>query len=174
MYEHYPHFFTATILAWKKLLQPDKYKQIIIESLHFLVKEGRIKVYAFVIMPNHIHLIWRILAPHTQENVQRDFLKFTAQRIKRDLCLHHEAVLAHFYVGASDRKYQFWERNPLAIPLYSLPVFLQKLAYIHKNPLQEKWDLAPYPEAYYYSSAKFYETGEDDFDMLSAYTEDMW
>lgn len=40
-------FFTATILDWKKLLEPEKYKQIIVDSLAFLVKENRVKVFAF-------------------------------------------------------------------------------------------------------------------------------
>ncbi|MDR6563262.1 MULTISPECIES: hypothetical protein [unclassified Arcicella] len=55
MNHHYTQFFTATILSWKPLLKPDKYKQIIIDSLKFLVENHRVKVYGFVIMPNHIH-----------------------------------------------------------------------------------------------------------------------
>ena len=55
MNQNYLQFFTATNLWWKKLLQPDKYKQIIIDSLKFLVENKRVKVYGFVIMPNHIH-----------------------------------------------------------------------------------------------------------------------
>ena len=35
--EDCPQFYTATILDWKKLLKPEKYKLIIIESLQFLV-----------------------------------------------------------------------------------------------------------------------------------------
>jgi REP element-mobilizing transposase RayT len=52
----WPQFYTATILEWKPLLKQDKYKDVIIESLRFLVNEKRIKLYAFVIMSNHIHL----------------------------------------------------------------------------------------------------------------------
>ncbi len=52
-----PQFFTATILEWKRLLKPDKYKDIIISSLEFLVQNKRVQVNAFVIMDNHIHLI---------------------------------------------------------------------------------------------------------------------
>jgi hypothetical protein len=49
--EHiYIGFYTATILEWKKLLQPDKYKEIIINSLKFLSAEKRTEVYGFVIM----------------------------------------------------------------------------------------------------------------------------
>jgi hypothetical protein len=50
------YFFTATILNWRKLLAPDKYKQMIVDSLKHLVDKQKIAVYAFVVMPNHIHL----------------------------------------------------------------------------------------------------------------------
>lgn len=50
-------FFTASILDWKQLLKPDKYKNILIESLQFLVDNKRVKVYGFVIMPNHTHFL---------------------------------------------------------------------------------------------------------------------
>jgi REP element-mobilizing transposase RayT len=54
--EYYVQFFTATILEWKQLLKQDQYKDIIVESLGYLVKEQRVKVYAFVIMNNHLHV----------------------------------------------------------------------------------------------------------------------
>ena len=52
-------FFTATILTWKNLLQENKYKDVVVESLRFFVKEKRVIVYAFVIMSTHIHLVWK-------------------------------------------------------------------------------------------------------------------
>ncbi len=39
------------------------------------------------------------------EAVQRDFMKYTAQKIKQDLLRFHPAVLAHFKVNAKDREY---------------------------------------------------------------------
>ena len=83
--EYHPQFFTATILEWKRLLQPVKYKHIIIESLSYLVKNKRIILFGFVIMDNHIHLVWQMNTGMKRENIQRDFLKFTAQQIKFDL-----------------------------------------------------------------------------------------
>jgi len=83
-----------------------------------------------------------------------------------------KTVLSLFYVGTSDRKYQFWERNPLSIPLYSLPVMMQKLTYIHLNPIQEKWKLAQIPEDYWYSSTAFYLNGFSSFGFLTPYTDD--
>ncbi len=37
-----------------------------------------------------------------------------------------------------------------------------KLDYMHYNPLQPHWQLSNEPADYKFSSAKFYETGEDD------------
>lgn len=161
----YPHFFTATCLEWKKLLAPDKYKDIIIDSLRFLVKDERVIVYRFVITPNHIHLVWHLKGGYRRADVQRDFLKFTAQRIKADLVKHHLPVLEHFRVDAKDRQYQLWERNPLSIELWTEKVALQKLTYIHQNPVRA--GLCRWPEEYRYSSAAFYQTGSDHWDFLT-------
>ncbi len=154
-YEAY--FFTATALEWKMLLKPDKYKDILIDSLAFLVAEKRILIHGFVLMDNHIHLIWHICYPNMLQNVQRDFLKYTAQQIKFDLQKHHPDVLNHFEVNAKDRKYQFWERNPLSVPIWSEKVLLQKLHYIHENPVRA--GIVKQPEDYFYSSAGFYMAG---------------
>ena len=51
------YFWTSTIKDWKYLLNQDKYKTLIIDCLKELVDKQLIKVYAYVIMPNHIHLV---------------------------------------------------------------------------------------------------------------------
>jgi REP-associated tyrosine transposase len=161
----YPQFFTATNLEWKKLLQPDKYKDIIISSFRFLVENKRVKLYAFVIMPNHIHVIWQMQSLMHPTHVQRDFMKYTAQKIKHDLKQHHPAVLELFRVDAADREYQLWERNPVSIELRTDKVYRQKLDYIHSNPV--KVGICKLPEEYKYSSALFYETSVDNWGFLS-------
>src|SRR5437868_7791816 len=130
-----------------------------------MAKAKRVQVNAFVIMNNHIHLIWQIQDGYKREDVQRDFLKFTSQTIKRDLQKNHPAVLEKFYVDAKDRKYQIWERNPLSVDLYTKEMFIQKMEYIQYNPVSA--GLCAYPGEYTYSSAKFYETGVDQFCFLS-------
>lgn len=166
---YYPQFFTATILEWKPLLRNDGYKSLILSSLRFLVQHNRIALYGYVIMPNHIHLIWHIGEGHTREGVQRDFLKYTAQHIRWDLINHNPTLLEQFRVNARDRMFQIWERNPLTVDIYTEKVLLQKLNYIHNNPLQEKWHLCARPEDYPWSSARFYHTGVDPHGVVSHY-----
>ncbi len=166
------YFFTATILGWKPLLKNNNYKQIIIDSLAYLVEQKRCKVYAFVIMPNHIHMLWQMQGDHKKENVQRDFLKFTGQMMKTDLEKSNPALLQEFYVNLKDRKYQIWQRNSLAIAMFSREVMEQKLDYIHSNPVQGKWMLVNDLLDYKYSSVRYYEIDAyEEYPFLSHYME---
>ena len=166
----WPQYFTASIRNWLPLLAADKYKNIIKDSLHFLVENKRIELNAFVVMDHHIHLIWQPLSGHTLTSVQLSFMKFTAQQIKFALAVDNPALLEQCLVNKIDREYQIWKRKPLSIELSSEKVLLQKLEYIHYNPI--KASLCTYPEEYHFSSAMFYEKGIDHFNMLTHYMGD--
>jgi len=77
--------------------------------------------------------------------------------------------LEDYKVKASDREYQLWEGNSLSIDLWSRPVFIQKLEYMHKNQIQAHWNLCRFPEEYKYSSFRFYQFGDNNFKFLSHY-----
>ena len=161
----YPQFFTSTNLEWKKLLKPDKYKDIVIDSMKFLVKNRRVRIFSFVLMENHIHLIWQMQPLIHPQHVQRDFLKYTAQRIKHDLQKNNAGIMVHFETETNDRIYQFWKRRALSIELRTDKVYQQKLDYIHWNPV--KAGICTLPEEYKYSSALFYYTGVDNWGFLT-------
>ncbi|PHR70327.1 MAG: transposase [Lutibacter sp.] len=165
--ENCPQFYTATILNWKKLLKPEKYKMIIIESLQYLVKEKRVKLFGYVIMDNHIHLIWKPTKLYSLKHTQLSFMKFTAQIIKRDLEQNHQNVLKEFLVMLKDRNYQFWQRNPLCVDLFDTEIIMQKLKYIHNNPIKAR--LCKEDVDYRFSSAKFYKELGDEFNFLTRF-----
>ncbi len=160
-----PDFITITCLEWKRILAHDGIKDIIIDSLRFLVSDKRINLYAFVIMSNHFHLIWQMKGDHERQDVQRDFLKFTGQRILRALKSMQLPIRDELLVNAKDRKYQVWERNSLSISLWSFGVFIQKLNYIHNNPV--KAGICKRASDYKYSSAGFYDKQDHRWDFLT-------
>ena len=161
------YFWTATINKWQKLLQSDLYKDVIVHSLKFLSEAGKIDVFAFVIMPNHIHIIWRVKESNGKETAQGSFLKFTAHEFKKMLMNSTDKVeLFNYAVEANNKNYEFWQRDSLAVHLYTPEVAYQKLDYIHLNPLAEHWQLAKDPCDYEYSTAKFYESGIKEFSFI--------
>ena len=159
------YFWTATINNWNYLLKEDKFKEVIIGSLQTLSEKGLIDVFAFVIMPNHMHLIFRTNRLNGKETVQGSILKFTAHEFKK-LLKDNPAALVKYAVDTHNKKYEFWQRDSLAVHLYSKHVMLQKLNFIHLNPLAAHWNLVNEPSKYNYSSAKYYEMNEKNFDFL--------
>jgi REP element-mobilizing transposase RayT len=149
------------------LLQNNYHKQIIIEGLSNRVNKKKVTVFGFVLMPNYMHLIWQLHDNIIKEHFQRDFLKFTARSILQFMRMHEDPLLESLKVSTPDRQYQVWERNSLSIDIYSEKILLQKLNYIHNNPVHPKWRLSDFSENYKYSSASFYETGISEFDWLS-------
>jgi len=71
------YFYTATINQWKHLLT-NPFKHIIIESLLFLKEKKLVDIYGYVIMPNHMHLLWRLLEMNGKETPGASLLKYTA------------------------------------------------------------------------------------------------
>ncbi len=78
------------------------------------------------------------------------------------------ADLNHTRINSSqsDRNRQVWERRPRWIPIETKDIFVQKLNYIHNNPVQPHWELATFPEDYHWSSCKSYLMNESQFSAL--------
>ena len=73
-------------------------------------------------------------------------------------------LLLHFEADANDRTYQFWKRRALSIELRTDNAYLQKLNYIHNNPV--KGGICKLPEEYNYLSALFFQTAADNWRFL--------
>ena len=163
------YFWTSSVKDWKHLLKPEKYKELIIDTWRDQVIKKQIIVYGFVIMPNHLHVLWQQTNMNGMEKPHASFNKATAHEIVKDLKSNHPKVLPFFKVDDKERSYRIWQRDPLAVLMDSKEKFEQKLDYIHENPLQERWNLVERPEEYKWSSASYYETGEDPFGFLTHY-----
>ncbi|MHA7130134.1 transposase [Algoriphagus namhaensis] len=162
------YFFTATIKNWIPLLIKTEYKVIILDSLLNLCQRNLISVYGFVIMPNHIHLIWEMLDLNGKESPHSSFLKFTAHRFLQNIRQKESPFfLEKFRVDEVNKNYSFWQRDPHDVEIYSPEIIFQKLDYIHNNPCSGKWMLSDSALKYPYSSFEFYENGIDRFGFLS-------
>jgi len=158
------YFYTASIRKWFPIFINDYAKEIVVSTLKYLSDNKKITVFAFVIMPTHIHLVFRQEDMNGKELPLGSFNKFTAHQLL--LILPESIKQKHFSVISKRSRHQIWQRDPLAIEIYSRKIAIQKIKYIHFNPISKGWKLSNDDLDYYYSSARFYETGKDDFGLL--------
>jgi len=53
----YPHFVTCTIVEWLPVFTRPEAVQILLDSWSFMQREGRLTLFAYVVLENHIHFI---------------------------------------------------------------------------------------------------------------------
>jgi len=69
------------VVEWLDVFTRNEYKDIIIDSLHFCQKEKGMKIFAWCIMTNHIHLVFRSVSEQKPESILGDFKRFTSKAI---------------------------------------------------------------------------------------------
>ena len=138
-------------------------KRILTDSLNTGHILGQYVLFAFVIMPNHVHLILQCLNDWKPSDVVREFKKATANLIIRQYEAEGNTEALDFFAAAVQpgRKEQhtIWEHEYQAKNVFSPDFLRQKIEYIHNNPVQPHWQLAKRPEEYPWSSARFYLAG---------------
>jgi putative transposase len=74
------YFITCTVHQWVDVFKREVYMNRLIESLRYCQKEKGVKIYAWVIMSNPIHLIMRS-DKNNLSDIIRDFKKYTSSAI---------------------------------------------------------------------------------------------
>ncbi len=154
------YFVTASICSWKHLLAEPKYSQIILDSLVWLQKTKSMVLFAFVVMPSHLHLI---LKPEckTISVVLRDFGSYTAHVVLHELRNDkRDDLLLFFHEQRRDARHEhsIWQ-DIQAKNIYSPQFLAQKMEYVHSNPVSRNRHLVVDRADYKYSSACFYDKG---------------
>jgi len=154
------YFITTSAVQRTHVFRRDVIKRIIVDSLNTGRILGQYDLFAFVIMPNHIHLLLRCSQPYTASDVTRELKKATSNLILRQFESEGNTKALHFFSAAvkpgQKKEHAVWEAEYQATNVYSPDFLRQKLNYIHENPLQTHWQLAERPEDYVWSSARFY------------------
>jgi len=73
------YFVTTTVVDWVDIFTRPKYKHIVIDSLAYCQQNKGLKIYAWVLMNNHLHMIISVEGDHAIADVMRDFKKYTSK-----------------------------------------------------------------------------------------------
>jgi len=157
------YFVSFAVVNWLYIFAKDEYKNIIIDSLNFCQQEKGMDIFAWCIMPNHIHLVFRSVHSKKPGLLLGDMKRFTSKAIVNAIVENpdeseKDILISQFEKAASKssnvEKYQFWQHDNQPIEIWSNKFICQKINYIHYNPVEA--GLVSRPEEYKYSSAKDY------------------
>jgi len=161
----YPHFVTCTILHWIPIFTRVETTDIIFESLKYLQQADNLKLYAYVILENHLHLVV------SSDDIGKSMRKFKAYTAKEILKLLQEkdvkTILEQlaFYKKAHKKEttYQLWQEGMQPKLIQDDKMMIERINYIHQNPVKRGYiDEAKF---WRYSSARDYEGVEGLIDV---------
>jgi putative transposase len=160
------HFVTFAVVEWVDVFTRKEYRDLLLDSIRHCQENRDLLVHAWCLMSNHLH--WLISAKnHDPSEILRDFKKYTSKKIitaiennqfesRRDWMLR--IFKEHGEKNSRNSNYQFWRQDNQPKECYSSAFILQKLNYIHNNPVVA--GIVDRPEDYLYSSARDYHFGK--------------
>ncbi|MGK7390819.1 MAG: REP-associated tyrosine transposase [Candidatus Cyclobacteriaceae bacterium M2_1C_046] len=160
------YFVSFATIHWIDIFVRELYFNIILESLKFCRENKRMEIYAWCIMPSHVHLIYRgkdsnpgdilrDLKTHTSKQMQKEILENPHESRREWIIEMMEKAGAN---NSNVKHKQFWQQNNNPIQLWSPAVIDQKVDYIHNNPVEAGFVFEPYH--WKYSSAIDYSGGK--------------
>jgi putative transposase len=160
-----PHFITFSVVNWIDALTRNEYKDIIVQSLQHCIAEKGLKLNAWVLMSNHVHLIAQCKNGFKLSDCLRDLKKYTSKKImeciKNNTKESRKEWMVWMFERAGKRNsnntgFQFWQQGNHPIELVTNEMINERLDYLHNNPV--KAGIVYKPEDYVYSSAIDYYT----------------
>ena len=160
------HYCTFTCYKWLNLFEIVNGYDIVYKWFDYLKTQNQ-QVIGFVIMPNHVHAI--LYFPEEGYNLNKiigNAKRFMAYEIiKRLEQMQREDLLQLLHSSVSTREKKKGQRHKVfkdsfdAKGITTEKFLMQKLNYIHRNPVSGKWQLVIDYTDYDHSSASFYELG---------------
>jgi putative transposase len=166
------YFISFATVYWIDVFTRDEYFANITESLDYCRKHKAMELYGYCIMPSHIHLIFRS-ANEDPSGLIRDFKGFTSKKMLKAVEENPQESRKEWMLwmmqqaGAKSSNVpqrQFWQHHNQPIELWSRDIMLQKLNYIHNNPVVS--GLSVDAAAWKYSNAISYCGGNGVIDVI--------
>jgi putative transposase len=162
---HYDHLGTARFVTFccyhrYQLLNHEYARISLIENLEQIRREEGIKIYDYVIMPEHIHLV---LHPPDRVELGKVIGRFKG-RVSRSVLqwmrLRQTGNLTRLRAIRNNREvYAFWQRRCYDHNCRTQETTLEKIEYCHKNPVRS--GLVSHPSEWCWSSYNWHAGDED-------------
>src|ERR1043166_9373839 len=82
---HVLHFLTMTVIDWMDVFTRKNHKITIVDSLKYCQQNKGLEVYAWCLMPSHLHIVAAPADGFNLSDILRDFKKFTSKAIVQQI-----------------------------------------------------------------------------------------
>ncbi len=172
------YFTTATVVDWIDVFTRDLYRDILLDSFRYCQKEKGLQVHAWVLMPNHFHLISSVINVADHGMVLKNLKSFTAMKIIDAIINNEKESRREWMLDLFERngqaiksnfRFQFWQHENHPVLLADEKMIFQKLNYLHENP--KRAGFVNEPHEWKHSSAIDYHTenGKGLLDIVRLY-----
>lgn len=157
----YPYFITSTIVNWIRLFDQAEFKHLLFQKLIFYQSKYEIEIIAYVIMPDHFHMICK--SEKLRKAIQ-SLKSYSAKEIIDILRTDINFKILDELRNAKQKhkvesNFQVWQEGYHPQEMLNNKMLKQKIEYIHFNPVRK--GLVSKPEDWKYSSAGYYTNGTE-------------
>jgi putative transposase len=150
------HFVTFSTYQRRRFLEPDRAKEIVVETLQGFLVTHRTSCAGFVIMPNHVHAILSGESGDAEFNVSR-FVQVWKKTSSYWIDQFYREHMEHYRQFCPD-DCPVWQAGFYDFNIDSDKKLNEKLDYMHANPVEAGF--CEYSSLWLWSSARYYEQGQ--------------
>jgi REP element-mobilizing transposase RayT len=149
----WPCFTTSSIVDWTPVFVDAEAAKVTLDSLSYLRANGSLLLHAYVVMPDHLHLI-----VSSDDVPMKRFLSHTAREVVRRCqeSANHSALdvfSAHCPASSPLRQHKVWQGGYHPKAILTHDILVQKMDYVHQNPVRK--GLVKRPGDWPYSSLAY-------------------
>src|SRR5579862_3548069 len=153
------HFITCSCYQRRPLLRSARRRDTFLGILDQVRTRYQFSLVGYVVMPEHIHL----LISEPKIGTPTTVMQVLKQRVSRSLRPKSRAQrnpnqLALWRAVHTDMPRRFWQRRFYDFNVWSWKKKIEKLNYMHMNPVER--GLVTHPKTWAWSSYRFYQYGE--------------
>ncbi len=159
-----PHFLSFRCYKNRKFLNYNRTRNYLIQALNKAREKQKFDIWAYVIMPEHVHLlIWPRFEVYSISEILKSIKQSVAKKSINWLRKNRPGILVYLETGLDYDPYRFWQAGGgWDENVNSQKAIGEIMSYIHLNPV--KAGFVGRPQDWYWSSARAWM--EDALDPL--------
>ena len=153
------YFISYAVVNWIDIFIREQYKEVLIDSWNYCIKNKGLEIYGWCIMTSHAHMIIGS-KERSLDLIVGEMKSYTSTQMRKLIKENPEESRKDWMIqmmedagkkNGNNKDWQFWQQNNHPLAIKDQAMFDKMLTYIHDNPVVAGF--VGSPEDWKYSSA---------------------